>query len=210
MLLIYLDGGTDISIIPVITRDRMMQINLLWQGHLYNSLENCLFSTIDTGIEVNSTITGMFDKDILKVEYLIRTNQNWETVFFEVRSHFADKRDCISFYSDGNGNWTTNGKSVEKFDGCIDVDISLTPFTNTLPINRLKLSENENRVVKVLYIDVLERQIKPVKQIYKRLSNTEYKYENVPNDFETVIMVDELGFVLNYPALFVRTAMWRK
>ena len=33
----------------------------------------------------------------------------------------------------------------------------------------------------------------------------EYKFENVPNDFEAIITVDEWGLVVNYPELFVRT-----
>jgi hypothetical protein len=99
-----------------------------------------------------------------------------------------------------------DGKKADQFSGCTDVDIPLTPFTNTLPINRLKLAEGEEHQIKVIYLDLLEQQISPVKQKYIRLSKTEYHYENVPNDFEAKIDVDELGFVVNYPSLFVRTA----
>src|SRR4051794_36761933 len=120
-----------------------MEINLLWKGQLYNSLEKCLYLTTDTGAEVNSTIIGMFNKSIFKIDYQIRTNQSWEIVFFELRSKFANKKDSLNFQSDGKGNWTTNEEAAEKFDGCINIDISITPFTNTLPINRLKLRKNE-------------------------------------------------------------------
>jgi uncharacterized protein len=44
----------------------------------------------------------------------------------------------------------------------------------------------------------------PVQQKYTRLSPTNYKYENVPNDFESVIAVDDLGLVVEYPGLFKR------
>jgi hypothetical protein len=181
-------------------------LNLLWIGQVYHSLESCLLSTTDAGTEVNSVIIGTFENKIYRIEYFIKTNQNWETVLLEIKSQFADKTDCLDFQSDGKGNWMTNGKHAEQFNGCIDIDISLTPFTNTLPINRLKLSESEKHLINVLYIDVLEQQTKPVRQRYTRLSETEYKYENVPNDFEAVITVDELGLVVNYPELFMRIA----
>lgn len=184
-----------------------MQINLLWTGQVYHSLENCLLSISDIGTEVSSVIIGTFDSKIYKIEYLIKTNENWETVLFEIKSQFADKIHCLNFQSDGKGSWTTNGRPAEEFNGCIDIDISLTPFTNTLPINRLKLSESEQHLINVLYIDVLEQQTKSVKQNYTRLSETEYKYENSPNDFEAVITVDKLGLVIDYPKLFIRTAM---
>ena len=184
-----------------------MQVNLLWAGQKYHSLENCILSVSDTGTEVKSVIIGGSENKIYRVEYLIKTNKNWETIFFEIKSYLNDKIDCLSFQSDGKGNWTTNGNPIAQFNGCIDLDISLTPFTNTLPINRLKLSENKKHLINVLYIDVLEQQAKPVQQNYTKLSEAEYKYENVPNDFETEITVDKLGLVINYPGLFERIAM---
>ena len=56
-----------------------------------------------------------------------------------------------------------------------------------------------------MFLDILSHEIIPVQQRYTKLSNTEYKFENVPNDFEAVITVDESGIVVNYPELFVRT-----
>jgi hypothetical protein len=183
-----------------------MQINLLWTGKIYHSLENCLLSITDIGTEINSVIVGMFDNKIYRIEYLLKANENWETVFIEIKSQFDNKMHCLNFQSDGKGNWTTNGKPAEQFNGCIDIDISLTPFTNTLPINRIKLLENQEHEINVLYIDVLEQKAKSLRQKYTRLSETEYKYENVPNDFEAIITVDKLGLVVDYPGLFIRTA----
>jgi hypothetical protein len=84
------------------------------------------------------------------------------------------------------------------------VDIPLTPFTNTLPINRLNLNQGQAQETHVIYCDLLEHQIKPVRQKYTCLSGTEYHYENVPNDYEVIIQVDESGLVVDYPSLFVR------
>lgn len=80
-----------------------------------------------------------------------------------------------------------NGKQADQFKGCIDIDIPLTPFTNTLPINRLKLDQDEEHQIQVIYLDLLEQQVISVKQKYIRLSKTEYHYENIPNDFEAKI-----------------------
>jgi len=65
--------------------------------------------------------------------------------------------------------WTENGKPAEQFNGCIDIDISLTHFTKSLAINRLNLSENEKQKINVLYVDLLNQQIKRVQQNYTRL-----------------------------------------
>jgi uncharacterized protein len=95
----------------------------------------------------------------------------------------------------------------ERFAGCIDIDIPLTPFTNTLPVSRLNLKNGEEQRIKVIYLDILEATIRPVQQKYTRLSPTVYHYENIPNDFEADITVDDRGFVVDYPSLFRRTSV---
>jgi hypothetical protein len=161
---------------------------------------------METGSEITSTIIGHYERRIYKIDYRIITNHNWETVFFEINSRHSDQVQLMKFEGDGKGNWTSNGKPADDLKGCIDIDIPLTPFTNTLPINRLKLNPGQEKVIRVVYLDLLEQQIKPVRQKYNRLSVTEYQYENIPNDFEAKIQVDESGFVVDYPVLFVRTA----
>jgi hypothetical protein len=182
-----------------------MQTNLLWTGREYYSLENCLVKVTAAGSEIISTIIGHYQEAIYKVEYLIKTNQNWETVFLEIKSQHSNQTQLMRFEGDGKGNWMSNGKKADQFNGCIDVDISLTPFTNTLPIRRLNLGQNQTQEIRVIYCDLLERRIKSVQQRYTCLSNTKYRYENVPNDFEVTIEVDESGLVVDYPSLFVRT-----
>ncbi|WP_052272838.1 putative glycolipid-binding domain-containing protein [Flavihumibacter solisilvae] len=184
-----------------------MQTNLLWTGLEYHSLENCLVKAGETGSEITSTIIGSYEGKIFKVEYRIETNPNWETVFFEIISRHSDQVRSIRFEGDGKGIWTNDGKIASQFTGCIDVDISLTPFTNTLPIRRLNLSRNQPKEIHVLYCDVLEQQLKAVRQKYTCVSNSTYYFENVPNDFEAILEVDEAGFVIDYQNLFQRTAV---
>ena len=184
-----------------------MQTNLLWTGREYHSMENCLVTNTTTGIEIISTIIGYYEEKIYRIDYLIRTNQNWETILLEINCRLNNQTQLIRFEGGGKGNWISNGKKADQFNGCIDIDIPLTPFTNTLPIRRLHLSQKQTQEIQVIYCDLLERHIKVVHQKYTRLSDTKYHYENVPNDFESTIQVDEFGFVVDYPSLFVRTAV---
>lgn len=193
------------SVYPVIIK-QTMQINILWTGREYYSLENCLVSITDVGSEVTSTIIGHYKEKIYRVEYLIKTNQNWETVYLEINCRHNDHTQSIKLEGSGKGKWMNSGEKVDQFDGCIDIDISLTPFTNTLPIRRLGLSQNQTQEIRVIYFDLLEQQISPVSQRYTCLSNTEYYYENVPNDFDATIQVDKSGLMVDYPSLFIRTA----
>jgi hypothetical protein len=186
-----------------------MQTNFLWAGVEYCSLENCLVDTSAAGAEINSTIIGTFDNKIYKTEYCIKTNPGWATFFVEISSRHSNDLKIVRLEGDGEGSWTRGGKIAKQFKGCIDVDISLASFTNSLPINRLNLTENQCKEIQVIYIDVITQQIRPVRQRYTRLSDTFYHYQNVPNDFEAIIEVDEFGFVVDYPPLFRRTAQLR-
>ena len=183
-----------------------MQTNILWTGREYHSLENCLINENASGVEISSTIIGHYDEKIYKADYQIRTNSHWETVFFTITGQHSNQTQTISYESDGKGNWTNAGKPLPLFTGCIDIDIRLTPFTNTLPIRRLKLQPGETRDIQVLYFDLLASAIIPVHQQYTCLSATEYHYQNIPNDFEATIQVDKSGFVVDYPTLFMRSA----
>lgn len=183
-----------------------MQTNILWTGREYYSLENCLVTTTDSGTDISSTIVGSYEKKIYRVEYHIKTNPNWQAISVEINARHSDQIQRIKYEGDGNGNWKSDGKALTQFDGCIDVDIPLTPFTNTLPIRRLNLALNQTHEIQVVYLDLLAQKITPVRQQYTRISDLEYHYENIPNDFEANIQVDELGLVVNYPQLFVRSA----
>lgn len=184
-----------------------MQQNLLWTGREYYSLENCVVSITEEGADIQSGIIGKYGDKLYRVEYSIKTNQLWQTLAVELKGRHSNHEINILLQGDGKGNWKMNGEEATAFSGCIDVDIPLTPLTNTLPIRRLSMKKDEPVQIPVIYIDVLEERITVVKQQYMKLSDREYHYENVPNDFEATIKVDEYGLVVNYPLLFERTAV---
>ena len=183
-----------------------MQLNLLWKGLSYDSMENCLVDTNQSGTEITSTIVGCSQGMIYKVDYRIKVNELWETLLLEISSQHNDRNHMIRLQGDGKGHWTNNEHEAPELEGCLDVDIPLTPFTNSLPVRRLQLTPGDSKEVLVVYCDLLAEQIRPVRQKYTCISPTQYQYENVPNDFEATIVVDGSGLVVDYPSLFERAA----
>lgn len=182
-----------------------MQRNILWTGLEYYSLENCLVDFSNTGTRIRSAIVGKYNEKLYYVQYEIRTDGHWQTIFVELKARHSNQELHVLLESDGNGNWTRNGDLSAEFSGCRDVDLPVTPFTNTLPVNRLKLGIGQQQQIDVIYLDILESQVKSVSQQYTRVAEKIYHYENVPNDFEADIEVDEFGLVVDYPVLFKRT-----
>ena len=97
---------------------------------------------------------------------------------------------------------------MRELDGWIDVDISATPFTNTLPIRRLGLEHGESEELTVTYIRVPELLVGPERQRYGCLeAQTDgglYRFEALPSGFTAELPVDVDGLVIDYPGLFRR------
>jgi hypothetical protein len=173
----------------------MKQFNVLWSGREYNSLENCVIAMRNGLLDVRSSIVGWYRNEAYRVNYSLSTNTQGEVASLHLEIQHNTRTLQHELLKRGDDGWKHNGNNAPEFKGCVDVDISLSPLTNTLPINRLSLSVGDSRVIRVIYFDLLSDRIHPVSQRYTRLSNMSYRYENVPNDFEAIIIVDEHGIV---------------
>jgi hypothetical protein len=111
----------------------------------------------------------------------------------------------LALRSDGAGRWTDDrGRPLPELDGCIDVDISVSPFTNTLPIRRLGLAPDTSDDVVVVYLDVPALTARPSRQRYTCLGPGRYLFESLQTGFRAELSVDADGLVLDYHGLFRR------
>jgi len=182
----------------------LLEQQLFWSGPEYSSSERCRVSLSETGIQANALVLGCQDQIVYETWYQVVTNQDWETRSVRMESRTPSGLFLLMLCHDGAGNWVVNGEADTRLKGCTDVDISVTPFTNSLPVNRLKLKDGAQQKIDVVYIDVLAQGIRSVIQSYTRLSPGRYRFENVPNDFEAVLELDGQGWVNEYPGLFSR------
>jgi len=115
----------------------------------------------------------------------------------------SDERPPIQLRTDGAGQWATaQGDELPALAGCIDVDFTASPFTNTLPIRRLGLEVGQSARLRVAYILVPALEIRAATQTYSRLDATHYRYQS--GSFRAELPVDEDGLVLDYPGLWRR------
>lgn len=176
---------------------------IVWKSSYINTTE---FTTIksDSSIIVDGHITGEGFGKLFQVSYKLTIDLKWQIEAFHIEL-LSDSSFTLSFQKNKNNQWVNEKCEIlSNFNECTDIDISLTPFTNTLPINRLNLPEGSSKEINVIYIDLPTTQCKPVKQRYTNLGNGFYKYENLVSGFTSNIEVDENGFVLNYPGIWQR------
>src|SRR5215204_3000090 len=124
-----------------------------WEGP---GLEHLRLVTSDGGVVANGLVIGLEAGRPFRIGYEIRCDGHWRVQ--EVRAAAPDSGPpVLELLTDGEGHWKRGGgEPIPELDGCIDVDISATPFTNTLPIRRLGLQPGESADVDVAYIRVPE------------------------------------------------------
>ncbi len=113
---------------------------------------------------------------------------------------------ALKLSSEGKGDWRDgDGTRIAALDGAIDIDISATPFTNTLPIRRLTLAAGASAEIIAAYVRLPDLTVEPDAQRYTCIEpNRRYRYESLDSDFTRDIEVDQHGLVLTYPGLFQR------
>jgi hypothetical protein len=137
------------------------------------------------------------------VSYVIRLSPLWQVRQFLL---FRDQDEPdLWLGNDGAGRWgEINGSHRPDLDGCIDVDLGCTPFTNTLPIRRLQLDVGDGAEITAAMIDEGTLGIVPVQQRYERLAPHRWRYTNGTSGFTTEFATDEYGLVYDYPDAFRR------
>ncbi|RDU98982.1 putative glycolipid-binding domain-containing protein [Trinickia dinghuensis] len=112
----------------------------------------------------------------------------------------------LNVFANGTGTWLDeHHQRIPELDGCIDVDLSATPFTNTLPIRRLGLAKGQRQLIRVAYLAIPALTIEPVDQAYTCIEpNRRYLYEGLFRQFQAELSVDPDGLVEDYPSLFRR------
>jgi len=157
------------------------------------------------GYVARSTVLGIGDEAPFRLQYKIKVDKEWRTRKIWIRAATPIAESALALRSDGHGNWRNeDGADMPELRECIDVDITATPFTNTLPINRLRLAPGQSTDIRVAYVTAPSLEISVSAQRYSRRGNSEIFFESPAHDFSAVLPIDDDGLVLDYPQLFRR------
>ncbi len=77
--------------------------------------------------------------------------------------------------TDGKGHWRDGeARALPELQGCLDIDIWPTPFTNTFPIRRRPMAIGERLEFVMAWVSAPELIVRPVRQGYTRLADRLY------------------------------------
>ncbi|HEY7125010.1 MAG TPA: putative glycolipid-binding domain-containing protein [Ktedonobacterales bacterium] len=186
----------------------LMGTDVFWTALEQTGLEQLHLVENETGAAADGLVLGSQDAVPFRLWYRVQTDSNWNVreCLFQVGGAQGKTARLVS---DGRGHWTdAEGVACPALDGCLDIDITCTPFTNTLPIRRLALAPGESAELRVAYITVPDLSIRPVRQRYTCLSREAaggvYRYEGLDSNFTADLPVDAQGLVIDYPGLWKR------
>ena len=173
-----------------------------WQNWDGDAVETLTLRETEEAILAEGTITSR-GKQIYIARYEIVCDITWRTKKCEIE--IKQKREKLELESDGFGRWSNKSGPLLELKGAIDIDISATPFTNMLPIRRLKLAKNQSEEISVVYVSVPELKVSLERQRYTCLiPGRLYRFEQFDIGFSREIETGENGLVRVYPGLFKR------
>ncbi len=177
-------------------------ITIRWRPLEGAGLEHCEIRANADGIAVRSVLVGERDGHSFGARYEIELDPGW--VFRRLRLQKTDGT-VLVLNSDGRGRWTDgDSRRLAQLDGCIDIDLSGTPFTNTLPIRRATFAIGVPQRFNIAWIPLDTLEPFADVQTYTRLDDRRFLYGSSDGLFKAELDIDDAGLVTHYPTLFER------
>jgi hypothetical protein len=186
-----------------------MPIEVVWEQLLGRGLEH-LSLREDATIEADGVAVGILEDAAYRIQYRITCDASWNVQRFTVQSLLNSER--ASLMRRGSDWLDEQGRLQAALSGCTEVDIMVTPFTNSLPIRRLGLRSGQAAPISVAYVTVPGLAVSRADQVYSCLQTQAdggiVRYRSVSTGFTADLKVDADGLVTDYPGIFRQ--IWKK
>jgi hypothetical protein len=185
---------------------KRLERTVLWRGLYTPGAEYSELWREDAGWHLAGTVVVALDEHPAEVRYAVTCDVSWNTRAVSVGLTPSATEHSLELRIDQQQRWWNGEDELADVRGCVDVDLSVTPATNTLPIRRLQLPIGQSVDVTAAWVKFPDLTIQPLDQRYTRLSERRYRYESGGGSFEAEIEVDDLGLVSRYEGGWEREA----
>lgn len=129
---------------------------------------------------------------------------DWQTRKVKIELSSGTEEQSLHLERDDDGRWWNGDSELTAFAGMNDIDLGITPSTNTLPIQRLGLKPGESASMTAVWIQFPSLTIAPLAQQYTRTGEYAYRYESNDGAYQADLEVDEHGLVTRYADVWSR------
>lgn len=176
----------------------------MWRRLDETSLEHCRLDQISGGYQISGVVLTSSRQRPLQVRYVIQCDSDWKTRQADIHAiqGAVDRR--LQLRRDESGTWWRDQNRIPEFDGLPDIDLSVTPSTNTLPIRRMALHIGDGGRTDAVWVRFPDCSLERLPQTYHRLDHFQYLYESGAGSFKAKLEVDEHGLVVRYGSIWER------
>lgn len=178
--------------------------SMLWNRHDLPSLEHGRLYRHHTGFTLTGMVVAGLDGRPLHCSYEVETTRSWQTRKVKIKLSSGTEVQSLHLERDDDGRWWNGDTELTGFAGMTDIDLGITPSTNTLPIRRLKLKPGESTSMTAVWIQFPSLTIAPLPQQYTRTGEYTYRYESNHGAYQADLEVDEHGLVTRYADVWSR------
>jgi hypothetical protein len=171
---------------------------LLWNALYTPGAEYFNLWQEDNGWRLEGLVTLVLGGYPTQVRYTVACDSQWQTRAVEVEMQSGATTRRLQLTVDERQRWRMGEEEVRVVRGCHDVDLSVTPSTNVLPIRRLNLPVGENQEVTAAWLRFPELTVEPLVQKYTHIAEHRYWYQSNLSDKIWDLEVDDLGLVRRY------------
>src|SRR5262249_12135859 len=157
----------------------------------------------DDGWELSGTAVFSHEWGPCNLDYLVICDSGWRTESAQIGGVIGDREINLRVSVDRESTWSLNGVECPIVAGCVDLDLGFSPSTNLLPIRRLSLRRGQEAEVTAAWLPFPSLEFEPLQQTYRREGDSLYRYESGGGVFVRLLEVNAVGFVTNYPGLWV-------
>jgi hypothetical protein len=173
---------------------------ILWQELETGALDRCRLEAGPDGLRLSGIVLTAAHGTPLDVRYVVETGPDGLSRRVELELDGGAVRRVL--LADGAGRWRwEGGPELAEVAGSLDVDLTVTPATNTLPIRRLTALEmGQAADLQMAWVQFPGLEVLASAQRYQRLAADRWRFST--GDFTAELLVDPDGLVLDYGGLF--------
>jgi hypothetical protein len=184
---------------------------LTWRSHDATRIESVRVQVAGQRIKAHGRIASAAtaDNPAFNAAYNLVTDDGGGTKRLSLNVSVAERERQISIARDEEGMWLVtdnDGASREAYDGALDVDMVFSPFFNALPIRRTGLHQRaESVTLPVVYVYLPDLTVSTASISYSSSGPDGGEGIKLHSPIsETTVVVDDDGFIVDYPGLATR------
>ncbi len=184
---------------------------LTWRSPDVSRIESARVQVAGNRIKAHGRIVAAATEKnpAFSASYDLVTDDTGATKRLSLTLTLAERDRQMSIARDEENMWLVTGHEGEfrgAYEGALDVDVVFSPFFNALPIRRTGLHRTaESLNIPVVYVHLPELTVAPATISYTSSGGASGEGIKLHSPVaETTIVVDDDGFIVDYPGLAER------